>query len=86
MQGRKPVPVDLPATTPPPPPLLAVIIANYNYGLYIRECLDSILNQTFKNLEIIHCNGKDVFDSMNAMDAAKNYAAGNHIPDLALFK
>jgi 2-oxoisovalerate dehydrogenase E1 component len=25
----------------------------------------------FKNLTIIHCNGKDVFDSMNAMTAAK---------------
>jgi glycosyltransferase involved in cell wall biosynthesis len=35
------------------PPLLSVIVANYNYGAYMRECLDSILNQTFKNLEII---------------------------------
>jgi 2-oxoisovalerate dehydrogenase E1 component len=28
----------------------------------------------FKNLRIIHCNGKDVFDSMNAMTEAKRYA------------
>ncbi|RIH63227.1 2-oxoisovalerate dehydrogenase [Mariniphaga sediminis] len=28
----------------------------------------------FKNLRIIHCNGKDVFDSMNAMEEAKRYA------------
>ncbi|MDD4143516.1 MAG: thiamine pyrophosphate-dependent enzyme [Prolixibacteraceae bacterium] len=28
----------------------------------------------FKNLRIIHCNGKDVFDSMNAMTEAKKYA------------
>ncbi len=28
----------------------------------------------FKNLRIIHCNGKDVFDSMNAMEEAKKYA------------
>jgi len=33
--------------------LLSVIVANYNNEFYIRECLDSILNQTFKNLEII---------------------------------
>jgi 2-oxoisovalerate dehydrogenase E1 component len=26
----------------------------------------------FLNLQIIHCDGKDVFDSMNAMLAAKN--------------
>jgi 2-oxoisovalerate dehydrogenase E1 component len=28
----------------------------------------------FKNLRIIHCNGKDVFDSMNAMAEAKRFA------------
>lgn len=28
----------------------------------------------FKNLRIIHCNGKDVFDSMNAMYEAKRFA------------
>jgi glycosyltransferase involved in cell wall biosynthesis len=35
------------------PPLLSVIVANYNNDPYIRECLDSILNQTYKHLEII---------------------------------
>jgi glycosyltransferase involved in cell wall biosynthesis len=34
-------------------PLLSVIVANYNNEPYIRECLDSILNQTYKDLEII---------------------------------
>ncbi len=29
--------------------------------------------QSFKNLRIIHCNGKDVFDSMNAMTEAKKH-------------
>ncbi|MAZ47239.1 MAG: 2-oxoisovalerate dehydrogenase [Halobacteriovoraceae bacterium] len=28
----------------------------------------------FKNLQIIHCDGKDIFDSMNAMLAAKKHA------------
>ena len=28
----------------------------------------------FKNLKIIYCNGKDVFDSMNAMTEAHEYA------------
>ena len=27
----------------------------------------------FKNLKIVHCNGKDVFDSMNALTEAKEY-------------
>ncbi len=34
----------------------------------------------FKNLKIIHCNGKDVFDSMNAMIEAKRHAQENQQP------
>ena len=34
----------------------------------------------FKNLEIIHCNGKDVFDSMNAMEMAKKYVIEHQHP------
>ncbi len=33
-----------------------------------------------KNLRIIHCNGKDVFDSMNAMVEAKEWAISNQNP------
>ncbi len=34
----------------------------------------------FKNLKIIHCNGKDVFDSMNAMAEAREWAIKNSMP------
>ncbi|MBN1821637.1 MAG: 2-oxoisovalerate dehydrogenase [Prolixibacteraceae bacterium] len=34
----------------------------------------------FKNLRIIHCNGKDVFDSMNAMTEAKRFATEENNP------
>jgi len=34
----------------------------------------------FKNLKIIYCNGKDVFDSMNAMTEAREYAITTHNP------
>lgn len=34
----------------------------------------------FKNLKIIHCNGKDVFDSMNAMTEAREYAISTGCP------
>jgi 2-oxoisovalerate dehydrogenase E1 component len=33
-----------------------------------------------KHLKIIHCNGKDVFDSMNAMHEAKTWAIENQKP------
>jgi 2-oxoisovalerate dehydrogenase E1 component len=34
----------------------------------------------FKNLRIIHCNGKDVIDSMNAMTEAKEWVIKNQKP------
>ncbi len=37
-------------------PLLSVVIPVYNVEKYLRECLDSIVNQTYKNLEIIIVN------------------------------
>ncbi len=34
----------------------------------------------FKNLKIFHCNGKDVFDSMNTMTEAKEYVVEHEHP------
>ena len=34
-------------------PLLSVIVPIYNVEEYLEKCLDSIINQTYKNLEII---------------------------------
>lgn len=34
-------------------PLVSILINNYNYGRFIAEAIDSALNQTYSNLEII---------------------------------
>lgn len=60
-------------------PVLFVIQDN-GYGISVpkkeqtanRKVADNFSGM--KNLKIIHCNGKDVFDSMNAMTEARNYA------------
>ena len=43
-----------------------------------RKVADNFIG--FKNLEIIHCNGKDVFDSMNAMLTAREYVLESGMP------
>ena len=35
---------------------LSVIVPVYNVYPYLRQCLESIINQTYKNLEIIIVN------------------------------
>lgn len=55
------------------------VIQDNGYGISVPK-KDQTANRKvannfsgFKNLSIIHCNGKDVFDSMNAMDEAKKH-------------
>jgi 2-oxoisovalerate dehydrogenase E1 component len=43
-----------------------------------RKVADNFIG--FKNLRIIHCNGKDVFDSMNALVEAKKWVKENQKP------
>lgn len=37
-------------------PLVSLIISAYNHEKYIEECLESIINQTYKNIELILFN------------------------------
>jgi cellulose synthase/poly-beta-1,6-N-acetylglucosamine synthase-like glycosyltransferase len=34
-------------------PLVSILSTNYNYGLYLREAIDSALNQTYPNTEVV---------------------------------
>lgn len=62
------------------------VIQDNGYGISVpkheqtanRKVADNFVG--FKNLKIIHCNGKDVFDSMNAMTTAREYAISTSNP------
>lgn len=45
--------------------LLSVIIPVYNVGEYIDECLRSVCNQTYNNLEIIVVNDGSTDNTLN---------------------
>lgn len=52
-------------------PFISVIIPIYNVEKYLKECLDSVVNQTLRNIEII-CVDDGSTD--NSLSIAKSYA------------
>jgi glycosyltransferase involved in cell wall biosynthesis len=44
-------------------PLISVLINNYNYGRFLREAIDSVLNQTYTNIEVIVVDDGSADDS-----------------------
>ncbi|KGN91860.1 alpha-ketoacid dehydrogenase subunit alpha/beta [Porphyromonas canoris] len=62
------------------------VIQDNGYGISVpkkdqtanRKVADNFTGM--KHLRIIHCNGKDIFDSMNAMTEAKNHALETSCP------
>lgn len=50
--------------------LASIIISNFNKANYLEKCLDSCINQDFKNIEIIVC---DDHSTDNSFDIIKKY-------------
>ena len=58
--------------------LLTIVVPSYNVEKYLNRCVDSVLKQTYKNLEIIlvddgstDCSGK-ICDSIKEKDCRVN--------------
>ena len=48
--------------------LISIIVAVYNGEKYLRQCIKSIINQTYRNLEIIVIDDGSTDDSPNICD------------------
>ena len=57
-------------------PLVSIYITNYNYGSYIKEAIESVLNQSFKDIELIII---DDGSTDNSREIIENYAHLNNI-------
>lgn len=51
---------------------ISVIIPVYNTSKYLKKCIDSVLNQTYKDFEIILVNDAS---TDNSLEICKHYAA-----------
>ncbi len=48
-------------------PKVSVLIANYNNSIYLDRCINSVLNQSYKNIEIIFVDDKSSDDSIQVV-------------------
>ena len=54
-------------------PLIDIIIPNYNKAKYLKECLDSVINQTYKNWKIYLIDDFSNDDSRRILNDYRSY-------------
>ena len=52
--------------------LVSVVIVNYNNASFLDQSIKSILDQTYKNIEIIVVDDKSTDDSLKKLSKYKN--------------
>ena len=63
------------------PPKLSIIVPNYNHSRYLEKRLQSILSQTFEDLEVIILDDKS---TDNSLEVISNFAGNKKITQLVV--
>ena len=58
-------------------PLISVTLPNYNYGRFLTESLQSVLNQTYENFEILFVDDGSTDESR---EIAERFVAALPVP------
>jgi glycosyltransferase involved in cell wall biosynthesis len=67
----------------PHKPIVSVIVPSFNHGRYIQECIDSVLQQTYDNIEIIVCDDGSTDDTSEVL---KKYTGHPQVTTLLFSK
>lgn len=62
-------------------PLVSVIVPNYNHASYLDERMQSILNQTCQNFEVIILDDKS---TDNSLDIIEKYRSNEHVSHIVV--
>ncbi|MEY3049953.1 MAG: hypothetical protein RL365_1991, partial [Bacteroidota bacterium] len=60
-------------------PLVSVIIPNYNHAPYLQERIDSVLNQTYRDFEVIVLDDCSSDNSREIIERYRGYEKISHI-------
>jgi glycosyltransferase involved in cell wall biosynthesis len=57
----------------------SIIIPNYNHGKYLDECILSVLNQTYKNFELVILDDNSADNSRDIINKYKEHPLVTHV-------
>ncbi len=58
---------------------VSVILPNYNHSKYLKQRIDSILNQTFQDFELILLDDNSPDDSVDIIESYRDHKRVSHI-------